>query len=187
MLGLEYDGDEYNFTDSERDTVIIEKDRLYRHRVVRVNYTTYDNRRAQDTINPRTQPDIMILSSEDGHPYWYARILDIFHARVLHVGKDSKSSEPQRMEFLLVRWFGLDKTRPGGWEAHRLHCIGFINSESDTEAFGFLDPAYILRVVHLIPAFAHLETTELLGPSKVARRWNPGPDDDDWRYFYVNM
>ena len=161
---------------------------MYRHRVVRVNYTTYDNRRAQDTINPRTRPDIMLLSSEEEdeegrHPYWYARVLDVFHARVLHVGKDSKSSEPQRMEFMLVRWFGRDTTRPGGWGARRLHRIGFVDAESNP--FGFVDPARILRAVHLIPAFAHLETTDLLGPSKVARRWSD--DNDDWRYYYVNM
>ena len=44
----------------------------------------------------------MTLSSEDGdegHPYWYARVLDIFHAHVrVHVGRDSKSSESQRMD-----------------------------------------------------------------------------------------
>jgi hypothetical protein len=129
----------------------------------------------------------MMVSNEDGeegHPYWYARVLDIFHARVLHVGKDSKSSEPQQMEFLLMRWFGCDTSRPVGWEARRLHRIGFVDAESNP--FGFIDPARILRAVHLIPAFAHLETTDLLGPSKVARRWCDS-DDDDWRYYYVNM
>ena len=161
---------------------------MYRHRVVRVNYTTYDNRREQDTINSRTRPDIMVLSSEDGedgHPYWYARVLDIFHARVLHTGKDSKSSESHRMEFIFVRWFGRDTSRPGGWAAHRLHRIGFIANDAESNGFGFVNPAHILRAVHLIPAFAHLETTDLLEPSKVARPWSD--DDDDWRYYYVNM
>ena len=129
----------------------------------------------------------MMLSNEDGeegHPYWYARVLDLFHASVLHVGKDSKSSEVQRMEFLFVRWFGRDTSRPGGWQAHRLHRIGFVDVESNP--FGFVDPAHILRAVHLIPAFAHLETTDFLGPSKVARRWSDD-NESDWCYYYVNM
>lgn len=29
---------------------------------MRVNYTTYDMRRGQDSVNPRTQADIMILA-----------------------------------------------------------------------------------------------------------------------------
>jgi hypothetical protein len=87
------------------------------------------------------------------------------------------------MEFMFVRWFGRETSRPGGWESHRLHRIRFVDAESDP--FGFVDPAHILRAVHLIPAFAHLETTDYLGPSKVARRWSD--DDDDWRYYYVDM
>jgi hypothetical protein len=164
---------------------------MYRHRVVRVNYTTYDNRREQDTMNPRTRPDVMLLSSEDGeegHPYWYARILEIFHASILHVGPQSKSSQPQRMEFLLVRWFGRDTSRLGGWKFQRLHRIGFVSHSADSTPFGFVDPARIVRGVHLIPAFAHLETTDWLGPSKVARPWAVDDEDhSDWRYYYVAM
>ena len=189
LLNLEYDGDEHEFTDEERANVIIVNDRMYRHHVARVNYTTYDNRRAQDTINPRTRPDIMMLSSEDGedgHPYWYARVLEIFHASVLHVGPQSKSSQPQRMEFMLVRWFGRDTNKPGGWKARRLHRIGFVSAGSTP--FGFVDPAIIIRAVHLIPAFAHLETPDLLGQSKVARPWAANIEEHvDWRYYYVNM
>lgn len=67
--------------------------------MLRVNYTTYDMRRAQDSLNPRVpgHADIMVLSPEnedennDPHPYWYARIIGIFHAHVRHIGPDSKS------------------------------------------------------------------------------------------------
>ena len=67
--------------------VIIENNRLYRHYTMCINYMTYDNRREEDIVNPRTRPDVMVLSaeaeeSEDYHPYWYARIIDIFHVRV---------------------------------------------------------------------------------------------------------
>jgi len=36
---------------------------------------------------------------------------------------------------------------------------------NDTEPFGFVDPACATRAVHLIPAFEHGRTAELLGPS----------------------
>ena len=60
---------------------------IYQHRVLRVNYTTYDMRRDQDSLNPQSHPDIMLLSHEDKnddnwHPYWYARVIGIFHANV---------------------------------------------------------------------------------------------------------
>ncbi|KAE9387587.1 hypothetical protein BT96DRAFT_837432 [Gymnopus androsaceus JB14] len=49
---------------------------MYKHKVLRVNYTTYDMRRAQDS-NPiqRTHPHVMVLSDDDDHPYCYACIL----------------------------------------------------------------------------------------------------------------
>ena len=59
---------------------------------MRVNYTTYDMRRDQDTINPRTHADVMVLnpgdeeSEDERHPYWYARVCGIFHANVLYLG-----------------------------------------------------------------------------------------------------
>lgn len=189
LLDLEYDGDEHEFTDEERAKVVIINNHMYRHHVVRVNYTTYDNRREQDTINPRTWPNIMMLSSEDGedgHPYWYAHVLEIFHASVLHVSPQSKSLQPQWMEFMLVRWFGRDMTKLGGWKSQQLHRIGFVSG--DSTPFGFMDPARIVRAVHLIPAFAHLETTGLLGPSQIARPYVvDGDDHSDWRYYYVAM
>jgi len=46
------------------------------------------------------------------------------------------------------------------------------------------DPACVIRAVHLIPAFEHGRTTELLGPS-IARGDNQALTED-WRYYYVN-
>ena len=78
LLDRPYDGDEHTFTDVERDSINFLSNRLYRHKVVRINYTTYDMRRTKDSINPCTHPDVMVLSHEDDtgnedlHPYWYA-------------------------------------------------------------------------------------------------------------------
>jgi len=63
-------------------------DRIYQHKV---NYTTYNARRSQDSLNPCTHGDIMVLSWDDSHPYWYARIMGIFHAMVIQTGPKSKS------------------------------------------------------------------------------------------------
>ncbi|KAF8314653.1 hypothetical protein F5887DRAFT_861233, partial [Amanita rubescens] len=44
LLGLEYNGDEKEFTTAERNHVVIVKGSIYQHRVLRINYTTYDMR-----------------------------------------------------------------------------------------------------------------------------------------------
>ena len=123
----------------------------------------------------------MVLSWDDSHPYWYARIVGIFHAMVIQTGPKSKSQEPKKMEFLFVRWFGLDSEEIGGWEAKKLHQIGFV--EGDV-AFGFVDPVDIIRAVHLIPGFAQGQTKDMLGPSITQSVLNK---DEDWVRYYVNM
>ena len=59
-----------------------------------------------------------------------------------------------------------------------------INLDDATQAsgaFGFIDPAEVIRGVHLIPAFAHGKTDRLFGPSIAC----PLKDEDqDWQYFY---
>ncbi|KAH9169480.1 hypothetical protein EDB89DRAFT_2098737, partial [Lactarius sanguifluus] len=81
ILHREYDGDDIPFSDAQRAEVQFRGCKLYQHKVLRINYTTYDLRREQDSINPRTHPNIMVLRPDgpDPHPYWYARIIGIFH------------------------------------------------------------------------------------------------------------
>ena len=131
----------------------------------------------------------MVLSQErepDAHPYWYARIIGIYHTLIRH----ESSPDPIPLEFLFVRWYGLDLDRTSrfGWKIRRLPKIGFVpdNSESNdgSPSFGFLDPAQAIRGVHLIPSFAEGLTDELLEPS-FARLEHEG--DYDWRCYYVNM
>ena len=147
-------------------------------------------RRAQDSLNPRTHADFMVLAHEDdecadsGQPqaYWYGRIIGIFHAFVRHTGPLSTASEAERVDFLWVRWLGQDPNHRSGFKAKRLPRVGFV--PSDDGAFGFLDPKEIVRAVHLMPAFAHGKTKSLLGPSIVR---HPKDQDQDWQYFYVDM
>jgi hypothetical protein len=175
------------FSEQDLADVNIIGERLYTHKIMRVNYTTYDCRRDQDTLNTRTHPDFMVLSHEEedessSHPYWYGRILGIFHAQIRHVGENSSNRRPVRMEFLWVRWFGRDMTHSAGWKPKRLHRLGFIDA-ADGGAFGFLDPTEVIRGAHLIPAFHYGRTDRLLPPS-IARR--PEEKDQDYIYYYVN-
>ncbi|KAI0063164.1 hypothetical protein BV25DRAFT_453896, partial [Artomyces pyxidatus] len=191
LQGREYDGDEHEFTDADRNTVLFVNNKMYMHSVIRVNYTTYDMRRQQDSVNPRTHPDIMVLSREDGaeagaddvHPFWYARVVRIFHVEVRHRGPASTSFNSRRMDVLWIRWFGLDMDAPGGWATKRLHGVSFI-PDDDGGAFGFLDPDQVIRGVHLLPAFHFGRTTLRLGPS-IARKATE--NDEDYEKFYVGM
>ena len=183
LLGQEFTGDETEFTPAQQNSVTFLNNRLYRHKVLRINYTTYDLRRAQDSLNPRTHANVMVLAHEDdpqiSHPYWYARIIGIFHAFVNH----RSSPEPVHMDFLWVRWYGRDVGHRTGWNTKQLHRVGFVDG-NDPQAFGFLDPSLIIRGCHLIPAFDHGRTKDLLPPSLA--RLNT-ENDMDSVFYYVNM
>ena len=163
---------------------------IFKHKVLRVNYMTYDLHRAQDSLNSRTHADFMTLwpphpdIAGNQFPYRFGRIIGIFHAMVLfNAGPGSQVNEPQHMEFLFVRWFTADQGHCGGWKSKQLHCIKFVDDDDD--AFGFVDPQDVIHGVHLIPAFHYGQTSDLLSPSVIAR---PKSDnDEDWSYFYVNM
>ena len=73
---------------------------MYLHQVMRVNYTSYDMRREQDTINPRNHADVLLLSpSHESHPYLYARVIHIFHVNAyLSSDSDEANSEAQKDE-----------------------------------------------------------------------------------------
>ena len=167
--------------------LVIVKDRLFQQSVLRVNYTTYDMCRDQDTINPRTHADIMILSGnvseEQTHPYWYARVVGIYQATVKYSDPGSPKHGLYQMDFLFVRWFGDDPEHRSGSKAKWLHRIGFVEQE-DEAAFGFLDPDQVVRGVHLIPAFAYGQTSALSNKSFIRHDCK---GDKDWQNYYVNQ
>lgn len=66
----------------------------------------------------------------------------------------------------------------------RLPKVAFVE-ESDSDAFGFLDPRQVVRGVHLIPAFASGRGTSSLHYGKSLAR--PGGGLDDWEEHYVGM
>lgn len=50
------------YSPAELDSLIIGDERIYEHKTICINYTTYDLRQEQDTINPRSRADIIVLS-----------------------------------------------------------------------------------------------------------------------------
>ena len=187
ILGIK--NNDKTFTDQDLSTIRFEHDRLYKHRTIHINYTSYDMQQLQDTLNPYSEHcDIMVLANKEpgtleSHPYWYACIIGIFHANIFHI--DPKSTSPgdtHTMDFLWVRWFGHDTEYCSRFKARCLPCIGFFNKNEDC-TFGFLDPNDIIWATHLMPAFSQGRSWELLGHSIAHNQ----KDEEEWLRYYVGM
>lgn len=166
----------------ELDFILFKDNRIYNHKLARLYHTTYDMRRSEDLINPHTSHcDIMLLAPRECdtapsfHPFLYARVLGIFHTNVLYNGPDITSYEAMRFDFLWVRWFDLTR----GSHLSLDHLV--FPPMASRDAFGFVDPALILRSCHLLPVFAkgkrHLDG---IGLSRSAR------DGQEWKSYFVN-
>jgi hypothetical protein len=183
-----------NVEQAELKHVILRHDRMYAHKIIKFNYTTYDMRRDQDVLNPGTshcnfitlaQPDSSDPSDE--HPFLYGRILGVFHANVIYNGPGMINYNPRRFDFLWVRWYDLEDSDPCKSKkakrktSHRLNRLVF-PSLNEEGSVGFLDPIDVLRGCHVIPAFAHekrfSDSKEEL--SKCAC------EDGDWNVYYIS-
>ncbi|KAG7088893.1 hypothetical protein E1B28_012838 [Marasmius oreades] len=122
----------------------------------------------------------MVLADDnlhEAHPYWYARVIGIFHTQVQY------NLQVYEVPFLWVRWFGLDTQFRFGHAWKRLPQVGFLDGYNPA-AFGFLNPSYVLQASHLIPAFAHGRWDDILLPS-IARL--PEDNNCDWSQYYVSI
>ncbi|KIJ94699.1 hypothetical protein K443DRAFT_109976 [Laccaria amethystina LaAM-08-1] len=126
-------------------------------------------------------------TDEGAEPYWYARVIGIYHTNVWAERADIPGARSvRRMEFLWVRWFGKEPQYISGSCGARLPKVRFVKSTVEF-VFSFVDPANVVRGCHLIPAFHEGRTVDLLPvPQSASRCFNPG-EDDDWLNFYVNM
>jgi hypothetical protein len=184
LQGGIYEGDEVNYNDHDRSSLVIRQNTLYRHSKLRVNFTTYDLRRSFEVVDTVLKRDIMLLANEDPSQvegpcplYWYARIHGIYHVLV----KDRRSSNDfQRKDFLWVRWFGHVKQSQG--IQNRLEQVEYI-AESEG-AFGFIDPEWIVRSVHLIPSFKDGMSEQYLPCTSLA---SDSPQFGDWDSYCVNQ
>ena len=149
---------------------------------MRVYYTTYDVRRDEDVIHPGTAHcNVMVLNptvSPSEHPFWYARVLGIFHANVIYTGEDVGDFQPRRLEFLWVRWYQVDDSSTS-WTSGTLDRVNFPPMMNE-DAFGFIDPTDVIRSSHIVPAFSqgkvHLDG---IGMSHSAK------DSNDWKRYYI--
>ncbi|KAF8057993.1 hypothetical protein FPV67DRAFT_1429294 [Lyophyllum atratum] len=141
------------------ELVAFHSDRIYGHATMRVNFTGYDIRRGDDVINARShKSNIMVLNpdfdsearSSDAHPFWYAKVLGIYHANVIYIGSGNGDYRPRRIEFIWVRWY--DLRRAGGWDSRQLDQLEF-STVTDEFSYDFVDPGDVLRGCHLIPSF----------------------------------
>ncbi|KAF8833706.1 hypothetical protein BDN67DRAFT_875659, partial [Paxillus ammoniavirescens] len=83
---------EDHISEADLGQVVLKGEQIYWHNLFHINYTTYDVRRAQDSVNPLTNHhNIVLLSPEPSiHPFCYARVLGIYHANVIYIGPGSK-------------------------------------------------------------------------------------------------
>ncbi|KAF8233085.1 hypothetical protein L208DRAFT_1116901, partial [Tricholoma matsutake] len=186
VLHREFDGDEAQYTSQDCSTIRIIGDQIYLAKVLCVNYTTYNIQRDQDSMNLHTHCDIMVHSTEtglDAYKYWYARILGVFHAKVMHSGPEAQNCSIQHMEFLWVWWFGMEPNYHWGFKTARLPKVGFV-PDTDVAAFGFLDPSLVIRGCHLIPCFTSGRMPDLLSTSSLTAARQPD-EVDNWANYYV--
>jgi hypothetical protein len=154
-------------------------------------------RKAQDSVNIRRHPDVIILADEhcakeQGHPYLYGRVIGIFHVHVQNTTRFSQDRSERRMDVLWIRWYQYEKDFSWGWREKRLPRISFPPA-TDPDAFGFINPEDVIRGMHIIPCFSSSSTDSVLPEDSVARVFedfdegNFVVEGDDWTYYNVNM
>lgn len=171
--------------------VLVKGNCVYLHRILRINYTSYDVRRLQDIINANSShSNIMVLCksadsvadepSSESSRFRYGRILGTYHVKAMYTGVGMPNHNSHRIEFLWVRWYDQVGQAETGWSHRRLDRVRFAPLD-DADAFDILDPSDVLRGCHIIPRFSlgrkHLDST---GMSELAK------DASDWREYYVN-
>ncbi|TEB29042.1 hypothetical protein FA13DRAFT_1597683, partial [Coprinellus micaceus] len=195
------------FSPAHSNGVYLQSDRFYRHKVMQINYTTYDCRRAQDTSNPSTtRHNVMCLRAqssnsklepssdgdrkikESGGRFVYGRILGIIHVNIIYAGPGMLDHRPRRFDLLWVRWYDSKDSQFSEatlWSTMRMERVA-LRPLSDPEACDFIDPSDVVRAAHIIPRFSQNRTFSeedaLQGQifSKIAK------DVEDWQEYYVN-
>lgn len=168
----------------EWQAVTFKHDRIFKHNIMRINYTRYDVHRDEDIIHIGTgrRCNIMTLNptytSGHSHLFCYARVLGIFHANVMYIGAGNTDYRARRLEILWVRWYKLES---GNTAFSGLDRVSFL-PVNDECAFGFLDPGDVVRGCHVIPAFRHGKAREDGEPG--LSHW--AQDVVDWKSYFIN-
>lgn len=171
---------ETDFEFSDWEAILFKHDQIYRHKIMRINFTGYNVCRDEDVIHTGTQhSNIMVLTSDSVHPFSYAKVLGIFHTNITYIGEGNHNYRSCHLEFLWVRWYELQSS--GSWAMQHLDEIRFPAMEND-HSFGFLDPNDILRACYIIPCMKKGKThsSNTSGISHLSQ------DIHDWQSYVVN-
>ncbi|KAG8741331.1 hypothetical protein FRC10_002993 [Ceratobasidium sp. 414] len=176
-----------NHQPTDLGKITFQNDRMYSHATLQINYTSYDVRRQQDTLNPHTPCRFILLPADTGgdlsvHPFLYAKVLGIYHANIRYCHRP-----PKRMDFVWVRWLDYDHEEPGGWDIGRLDRVSYCKYRNDSElldAFGFIDPRNIIRASHMIPDFSSGMHCTVLNAKAKSLAYDS--DEGDWKYYYAS-
>ncbi|KAJ3515408.1 hypothetical protein NMY22_g14461 [Coprinellus aureogranulatus] len=186
------------FTDDDLKNIHFHSDRIYRHAIFKIRYTTYDCRYDHDTFNPSTsRRDFMCLRADSDtppstpnhggaaadKPYSYGRLLGVFHTNVVYSGPGALDFGKRRLDFLWVRWF-VQEPRTNDWSVKRQDLLTLAPVASPGSC-DFLDPANILRGAHIIPRFS---SGPRYGEADTQRRIlsKCAHEKSDWKMYYVN-
>ena len=101
-----------------------------------------------------------IFLTDPVHPYWYAKVLKIFH--VFARDTANGANQEKRVDVLWVRWFGLASDWTGGWSTRCTIRLGYVPGVDD--GFGFVDPSEVVRGCYLLPVREFTRTLDLLNP-----------------------
>ncbi|KAI0788702.1 hypothetical protein C8Q75DRAFT_807432 [Abortiporus biennis] len=109
LHGKTINGVQQKFSNDNRQLLHILNNCIYSHKVLHVNYTTYDVWCDQDSLNLRTYyRNVMVNSGKIGaepHEFWYTHILRVFHIHMQQTGHLATTLLPQDMYFTWVHWF----------------------------------------------------------------------------------
>ena len=179
-------GSSADLNETAHDFVFFKSDRIYHHKLLRFNFTTYAVRRRTDIVNPGTsRHNIMLLadcadgSAPNSHPFLYARVLGAYHANVIYSGPGMRDYRARHFDFLWVRWYEVVDPGSSGWSNSTLDSVRFPPLH-DNESFGFVDPIDVLRGCHIIPAFSTGKRPETkIDISRCAK------DSKDYKRYYI--
>jgi hypothetical protein len=168
------------------NSLFLKNDRIYEHQLMTIHYTTYDVRRGRDIIHTgkhTAHRDIMGLlvpeEQTETNRFWFAHVLGIYHVNVIYTGEGSSDrfTTSRRLDFLWVRYYSQlgQRSSPRSLDQLKFPPI------SESESFGFVDPASVLRCCHIIPAF--YKGRRRILPAQVPSICR---NDRDWNVYYVN-
>ena len=163
---------------------------IYLHKLMWVNYTTYDVWCLQDVINSsNSHHNIMLLAQSDlnNRPtnevefFKYAQVLGTFYTNIIYItGPGSVGHQSQRVEFLWVWWYNIIGARTTGWAHSRLDQLRFLPITWNG-TFSFVNPSDVVRGCYILSRFS-------LGRQYSNREGisYSGKDSKDWAEYYVN-